>query len=256
MKANQIVNDVVDIFRRRKPEIMIGVGIASGILATGEAVVATFRAVPLIEQKKQELEKEKLSPAEIVRTAGFCYIPTAILTVLSVGCIVGGTAMNYRDTAALSAAYTLSESYLKEYKEYRDKVVEKIGEKKETDIRDAMAQERIDRNPVNNTEVIVTGKGETMCYDTISGRYFKSDIDTIRRTVYEFNKAMLEDGFISLNDFYYELGLRPIEMGDKLGWRAEDGYFDVRFSSVLSEENVPCLSIEFNVGPTLGYRNW
>lgn len=256
MKAKQIVHGLVDIFKRNKSEIMVGVGVASGLLATGEAVVATLRAQTLIEKKKAELETDKLAPVEVVKTVGFCYIPTIILSTLSVGCVIGGTAMSYRDTAVLSAAYTLSESYLKEYKDYRDRVVEKIGQKKETDIRDAMAQDRVDRNPVKSTEVIVTGRGETLCYESLTGRYFKSDIDTIKRTVYEFNKAMLDDGFICLNDFYYELGLPPVEMGDRLGWRVEDGYFDVRFSSVLSEENVPCLSIEFDVGPTLGYNRY
>ena len=32
-----------------------------------------------------------------------------------------------------------------------------------------------------NKEVIITSKGDTLCYDSVSGRYFKSDIGTIKK---------------------------------------------------------------------------
>ena len=48
-------------------------------------------------------------------------------------------------------------------------------------MRDAIAKDRIDKNPVSSREVIITEKGNTLCYDAVSGRYFKSDIDKLKR---------------------------------------------------------------------------
>ena len=42
-------------------------------------------------------------------------------------------------------------------------MVETIGEKKEQTVRDAVAKERLEKNPVENKEVIVTAKGDTLC---------------------------------------------------------------------------------------------
>ncbi|MFR8351429.1 MAG: DUF6353 family protein [Blautia obeum] len=44
-------------------------------------------------------------------------------------------------------------------------------------MKDAVAKDKVEKNPVVTREVIITEKGNTLCYDAISGRYFKSDIE-------------------------------------------------------------------------------
>ena len=44
-------------------------------------------------------------------------------------------------------------------KEYQDKVVATIGQKKEEKIRDEIAQDKLDGVPVEGREIIITGKG-------------------------------------------------------------------------------------------------
>lgn len=89
---------------------------------------------------------------------------------------------------------------------YQEKVVETIGEKKEQQIRDEVAKEQVAKNPVSKNEVIITGGGETLCYDSLSGRYFKSDIEKLRKAVNELNHTMVNDMCASLNDY----GATPI----------------------------------------------
>ena len=45
--------------------------------------------------------------------------------------------------------------------------------------------------------------------------------DTIKKIVNELNRRMLSESYISLNDFYYELGLSFTKMGDQLGWNVQ-----------------------------------
>ena len=113
--------------KKHSPEILTGIGIAGMITTTVMAVRATPKALILIEEKKDELEVDELTPKETIQAAWTCYIPAAAIGTVSVACLIGASSVNMRRRAALATAYTLSESALKEYQE---KVVETIGEKK------------------------------------------------------------------------------------------------------------------------------
>ena len=245
-----IAKSVRTAMKKHSPEILTGIGIAGMITTTVMAVKATPKALILIEEKKDELETDTLNGKEIVKAAWPCYIPAAVIGSISVFCLIGASSTNLRRNAALATAYTLSESTLKEYQE---KVVETIGEKKERDIREQVSKEKMIKNPVR--EVILTEKGgNTICYDVISGRYFKSDRDTISRVVNELNRQMRDEMYVTLNDFYYELGLDATKMGDDLGWNIDKGYIELAFSSHLDANGTPCLVIDYQVAPVYDYR--
>lgn len=245
-----IVRTVSASLKKRSPEILMGIGIAGMVTTTVLAVKATPKAVRLLEEKKEALDAEKLTPAETIKTAWTCYIPAAVTGTLSIACLLGSGSANARRISALAAAYQLSETTLTEY---RDKVVETIGPKKEQAVQDAIAKDKMEKNPVSKNEVIMTGKGETLCYDVLSGRYFKSDIEKIRHAVNEINFQMRNDMYVSLNDFYYELGLPNIKLGESLGWNIDRGYMDVQFGSHLNAEGTPCLVIAYPVPPQYGF---
>jgi hypothetical protein len=236
---------------KHSPEILTGIGIAGMVTTTVMAVRATPKALILIEDKKAENDVDKLTPVETIKATWTCYIPAAITGCLSIFCLIGASSVNARRNAALATAYTLSESALKEY---QGKVIETIGEKKEQSVRDAIAKDRIDKNPVSSREVIITEKGNTLCYDAISGRYFKSDIDKLKKAENELNRRMRDEMYISLNEFYYEIGLNPTKIGDDLGWNIDHGYIELNFSSQLTDDGNPCLVIDYQVTPRYEYN--
>lgn len=245
-----IAKSVRTAMKKHSPEILTGIGIAGMITTTIMAVRATPKALILIGDKKDELGKDELTKMETVKAAWPCYIPSALVGTASVLCLIGASSTNMRRNAALATAYTLSETTLKEYQE---KVVETIGEKKERDIREQVAKEKMIKNPVR--EVILTERGgNTICYDVISGRYFKSDRDTINRIVNELNRQMRDEMYVSLNDFYYELGLDGTKLGDDIGWNIYKGYIDINYSSHLDANGTPCLVIDYQVAPVYDYR--
>lgn len=240
--------------KKNAPGILTGLGIVAGIGATVFAIKATPKALELIEEKKDELQVDKLTPMETIKTVWKCYIPTVLSSVTSTACLIGASSVNARRNAALATAYSLSRTALTEYK---DKVIETVGEKKEKAIRDEVAKEKIERNPVSGHEVIITEKGPTLCYDGVFGRYFKSDIDTLKRAMNEMNRQMVcGDMYVSLNEFYDEIGLSHIEIGDRLGWNVDDGTIELEFSSQLAEDGTPCLVVGYNVSPKYGYSDY
>lgn len=246
-----ITKDVRKFASKRSPEILTGLGIAGMITTSVLAVKATPKALELIEEKKKEEWVDQLTPLEIVKVAWKPYIPAIVTCVVSTSCLIGASSVNAKRNAALATAYKLSETALSEYKE---KVIETIGEKKERVVRDKVAEERVKKNPVSKNEVIVTGNGKTLCFDPISGRYFMSSIETIKRAENELNKQMLHDisGYVSVNEFYDELGLDHISIGNELGWNT-DQLIDISFSSQLNDNGEPSVVLDYLVAPKRDY---
>ena len=244
---------------KHSPEILTGVGIAGMITTTVLAVKATPKALKLIEQEKEQVAKDfgtnsadtvKLSAGDVIKVTWKCYIPAAVTCATSVACLIGASSVNIRRNAALATAYKLSETALAEYKE---KVVETIGEKKEKAIRDALAKDKVEENPVATSNIIITGNGDTLCMDYYTRRHFKSDIDKIKKAVNELNRIMTYDHYVSLNDYYSKIGLEGVPQGDQMGWNLDMGLIEIHPSAQLDESGTPCLVISFEKDPKLGF---
>ena len=235
---------------KHSPEILTGIGIAGMITTTILAVKATPKALKTIEAKKTEENKEKLTAAETVKATWKYYIPAAITGVTSIACVIGASRVHTKRNAALATAYKLSETALVEY---REKVIETLGEKKEKMVREKIDKDRMEQNPVSKSQVIITDKGNTLCFDYHSGRYFKSDIDRIKKAVNELNRRMNIEMYVSLNDFYDELNLEHTSLGDELGWSLDDGLVEIDFSSQLADDGTPCVVMSYRVAPRRGY---
>lgn len=245
------VKSIKGVLERHAPEILTGIGVAGMVTTTILAVKATPKACLLINDRKDELEVEKLSATELVKTTWKCYIPAAVTCGASIACLVGASSVNYKRNAVLATAYKLSEAALSEYK---DAVIETIGEKKEQSVRDKVAEERLKKNSVSKSEVIVTGNGTTLCYDPVGNSYFKSNIQQIESAKNKLNSRMLSENYVSLNDFYDELGIGPTKLGDDLGWDIyKDGLVEIAFSSQLAEDGTPCLVMDYSVAPRYEY---
>ena len=234
---------------KHSPEILTGLGIAGMFGTTILAVKATPKALRLIEEKKKEKQVEKLTPMETIQTAGKCYIPACITCAVSTACLIGANSVQARRNAALAAAYTLSEKALTEYK---DKVVETIGEKKEEKVREEVVKERVKDRVINDNEIFVTERGETLFLDTITDRVFKSDIEFVKKAVNKINYNLTHDilGFVSLNEFYDELGLNHSAIGDSIGWRLDNGagLLEMGFYPEI-KDGKPVIALDYRVAP-------
>ena len=250
-KLSKLISNTKIWTREHSPGILLGIGVTGMITTTVLAVKATPRALDLIAFEKDELRVDKLTPVETVKATWKCYIPAAVLGTVSLSCIISANAVNSKWNAALAAAYKLSETA---FSEYREKVIETIGEKKEESVKDAVAKKKVSNKPAAKQEIILTGKGNTLCFDSISGRYFRSDIDKLRKVENELNKRMLQrENYISLTQFYDEIGLTSTSISDEIGWNVDNGLIDLYFSSQLADDGTPCLVIQYDNMPIYDY---
>lgn len=262
MKTNDIqktVRNLGHVMSKNSPTILTGLAVAGLVSTTVLAVKATPKALELIEEERlyreSESENGSVEPfnlKDFILLTWKCYIPATAMGVVTMACIISANSINLKRNAALASMYSLSEVALKEY---QAKVVETIGKNKEQKIKDDIKQDRINNNPVRESEIIVTGKGDTLCYDSLSGRYFKSDIEHIRRSLNKLARDMMSDMFISLNDVYYALDLSSTKLGDLVGWHVDDGLVEPEFGSLLTENGVPCLVLDFVDEPRYLFRD-
>lgn len=232
------------------PGILTAVGVTGMVTSIIFAVRATPKAMICIEEEKEKKQVETLDPISTVKATWKCYIPTVATAALSTVCIIEGCHVNARRNAALAAAYTLSDQA---FREYQQKVVETVGNKKEDEIRAEVAKDKVTSSCSKSSEVILTGKGQTLCYDSISGRKFRSDIERLKQAANELNRRMRYENYISLNEWYDEIDLDHLEpLGDDLGWHIDKGYIELEFSSILADEE-PCLFIGYRVQPKHNY---
>lgn len=246
---SKVLANTKKCFAKHRPEILIGIGIAGMITTTVLAVKGTTKAVRLLDARKEELETDKLSIKETVKTTWKCYIPTVTTCAASIGCIIGANSMHLKRNAALAAAYKFSETA---FNEYRNQVVKTIGEKKEKDIQHSVEKQKIDEHPASKSSVIITGDGKSLCYDIMNDRYFESSYDRLKKVENIVNRELILSDYISLNSVYDELGLKHIPSGDKLGWNTaflgKEG-LEICIDTHMTDDGRPCLSMRFSVPP-------
>lgn len=270
----RIIKNFKGIVSKNSPTILTGIAVTGLISTTIMGIKATPKAISVIDdyiycKYEQEVENSEkmsfsewlgvdiegyswndriktLSKKELVTLTWKLYLPTFAIGTITIICIVCANRISLRRNAALASIYGITEAA---FKEYQAKVVETIGKNKELKVRDDISADRVKRNPPGVNEVILTGRGPILCFDSLSGRYFKSDIEQIRRVVNELNRNLLSDMFLTLNELYYDLGLAGISLGDQMGWDIEKGMVEISFSTQLTEEGEPCLVLNYNVEP-------
>lgn len=253
MSAKDLMRKGVEVIGKNSPVILTGMAIA-GLAGTAFMVYrGTKKSVKSIEKECEKLDiaEEEMPAKDKAKLCWKNYIPAVTLGVVTTTCIIGANTVNTKRNAALAGAYILTKDALSEYQE---KVVNTIGESKSQKIADAIAQDHVTSNPLEEATIVETGDGQTLCFDRVSGRYFKSDMEKIRRVENDLNAMLLSSTWVSLNDAYFLLHIPDISIGDDLGWDLNaDGLIDFRISSCISGNDQPCLTINPSITPKYKY---
>jgi hypothetical protein len=259
MNGVKIIKTAKRFAKKNASKILLGLGIGLGGYAVYKSVTATAEALDILDEELVKTEPgavatpiqkipERFTMKDKVRLTWKCYIPAAVASVASVTCLISAGVMDERRIGALTTAVSMSESALREY---MAATVKTVGEKKERDIRDTIAKDKLEKSTYQENKVTFTGNGETLCYDALSGRYFRSCYDAIRRAENEVNKRIINgEDSLTLNDLYFAMGLDTIGLGDRIGWNVEDDIVSFVFSSQLAPSTgEPCLVIDHNKYP-------
>lgn len=252
------VSKIQAILKQNSPTILSGAAVAGVIVTavlTHKAARKSAHQIEVEETRRsmhndsehEPVENEVLDRKEKIKLTWKSYIPAVTAGAATVACIVWANQLGLRRNAALVAAYGILDAG---FREYKDQVVELLGEKKHNEVEDAVAVKRMDQNPptANNT-IIVKGGGDVRMYDMWGGRYFRSDIETVRQAVNVLNRDIIGGNmYAELNALYQLLGIPGTDGGDFVGWNV-DNLCDVGFTSHLADDGEPCIAMRFTIPP-------
>lgn len=249
----QQVNKAKFLLENHSTTILTGMGVGGTVVTAVLTGRASFKAAQLINEYEdsivlapEELPKN-ISKTEKVKLTWTLYLPPVAAGAMTVTCIIVANKISSKKIAALAVAGGISERALQEYKE---KVVAKLGERQDQKIRDEIAQDRVTNHPFDSRELIIAGTGEVLCYDMLTGRYFQSSVEEIKKAENEANHEMLNSMGVSLAEFHDKVGLPATPYTDSVGWCGPD-LIKVLFSTTMSQDQRPCIAVDFDRPPKL-----
>lgn len=245
-------NDCARLIKANAPAILT----ASACVGTVATAILTAKSTTLaIEKIADYCEANLRSPEDLSWKEKFSvsyrvYIPPAIAGVCTLVSIISANRIQYARGAAFALAYSGSEAA---FRRYREAVADVVKPKDVQKITSRVAEKSVKEagQPLSGT-VLVASSGDVLCYDVFSGRYFRSDIETIRRVENNINGQLNAECYASLNEFYAGLGLPPIAAGELVGW-SDPNSLSIEFGSQLTEKGEPVLTIDFLVSPKENY---
>ncbi len=228
---------LVGFLDKNSPAILttIGaIGSVTGAVLTGKAAVKSHyilkekherEAAEGINMKKHEQIFSDVSA--VAKT----FSPAVIVEVTAVGCIVGSYKIN---TKRLAAATALIAANKNEFKEYKNKVKELIGEEKEQKVEEAIIKDKVDEGnyipeDAEDLKRMLENSDLQRFYDPKTGRMFVSTKTKIREAVSDFNERFDQgEMWQSLNEFYGYLGLDYVDLGKQYQFTG-DRRLELRF---------------------------
>ena len=238
--------------RKASPTILTGLGVIGVVGTAVLSVRATPKALALIKVKKDELKTDKLTPQELVEATWKCYIPSALVGVSTIACVIGIGVLDRRNQAALTSAYAiLNESY----KQYRQAAKKVYGEDADNKIHAEMAKDAQVASydwgyQVYNMDMDPESE-QVLFYDLTSKKYFTTTMAAVLNAQYHVNRNLAIRGDCSLNEYLSFLGVEGIDKGDEMGWEISymveemDCYWlDFDNQKTTLEDGLECILID------------
>jgi len=247
MQVPNIVSNLSKFLTNNSPQVLTAVGVA-GVISTAILTgKASFRAADILRTDDPDYVLPFKTKVKLVWTL---YIPPLSVAAVTVTSIILANKIGAQRAAAVATALKISQET---FKEYRTKVVEKVGEKKERAYSDELAEERAKRVDIPQS-IIVPSAAKQRVFDQYSKRWFENTVNGLERAAININHNMIHHDAASLNDFYAEVGLDPVPYGERIGWDAMEK-LELIITSFLAEDGVPSVSVDFYTHPKDGYSS-
>lgn len=239
------------VLSANSPLILSGAAIAGTVVTTVLAGRAGYKAGYSIAMdeatagtKADETPQERRK--RITHATWKLYFSPAVTGVGTIAAIAAANKIGTNRAAALAAAYTITD---KAYSEYKDKVVDTLGDKKEqTEIHDKIMQDRMEASG-HRSALVVINNNDVLCYDAFSDRYFQSNMEDLKKAQNDTNYEIQHNLYVSLSEFYNRVGLPKTAFSDTIGWSNEGTGVDLQFSTVMTPDQRPALAFSFREDP-------
>lgn len=226
--------------KRNASTILTGLGCIGVVATTIMAVKATPKALRLIEEAETK-KGEKLTKWEKTRIAVPTYVPSVLIGLSTLACVVGSNILNQKAQASIISAYALLDQ---SYKDYRRKLKELYGKETDQEILNAIVIEKAEDQYISAEYFATNCDLSTeehsirpkIFYDEYSKRFFETTIEQVMTAEYHLNRNYVLRGYSVLNELYDFLGLEPTDAGSIMGWAPlDEGMYWIEFNHRKAE---------------------
>lgn len=172
----------------------------------------------VIEKQVNEIKKEKAK--DLIKL----YLPSGVVIISSLGCILCSHTILAKRYAALGAAYTTLDAC---FKEYRNSVVDKYGEEADKEIKYGLKTKKNKNGEVTyeSNDELVKKCNESSSYARIfdeSNPYWDETPGYnqmfIKQVLQNAQDKLHRVGIVYLNEVYKALGFKETKAGQVMGW--------------------------------------
>lgn len=240
------------LLHKNSPTILTGIAVAGTVTSTVMAIQVTPQAKELLDDIEEV--NGKLTWKDYLTIVKDFYIPTIVSETATIACIIASNRISAKRTAAIAAAHSIMETTLAKY---QNQILEEFGEDAAQKIAEKVDASYIRDNPVQEDMIIETHKGDSLCYDRLTGRYFRTDYSELKSAQNDLNYKLINEMFVPLNDLYEILGLDIVDeaVGDELGWSIARGQVEFRITADIASNGEPCFVLGFDIYPEHNYRS-
>lgn len=238
--------------KRNSSTILTCVGAVGVVTTSVMAVKETPKAIILLDEAKRE-KGEELTKTEAIAVAGPAYIPSILIGASTIACIFGANYLNERHQASLISAYALLDS---SYKDYKNKVIEMLGEEGHSEVRNAIAKDKYDESDIE------IEPEKELFYDEFSGQYFQATMEDVLNAEYQINRDIQTQGWATFGDFCDQVGMEDYDDGGVLGWskggnfaRYRQSWIDFAHTKSVLDDGLECTIITIWSEPYMDYEN-
>lgn len=235
-------NNIKNILKNNTSNILTAVGIVSFIGSTVAAIQATPKVMCVLVDEFGTIDIKNVEPKLLLKNTYKYYIPTMGLAIIGISSIVLANRVDAKQKAVLSSLYGLANTTLNQYK---SAILEEVGKNKASKIKEIVSQNKIDNSPIPIEYNAEYADGLDLCYDSLSGRYFLSNIEHLRRAQNDANFEMINSYSISLNELYDCIGISTSMLGSMVGWNTDCPIEMVFDTTVHKESGKPVLVMDF-----------
>lgn len=235
--------------KAHSPEILLIAGIAGAVGTVILACVGTRKLDTVLEESKQRIDEvhettvvdENDKPTSTSQKAlvkayaqtgldfAKIYGPAVVMGSLSIYCLLSSHRIMKDRNESLAAAYT---TVYTAFKQYRDRVTEKLGAEAEKEIRYAVEKKKVEEVTTDEDgkqkklkktiDIVTMPSGYARFFDECSREWVKDpymNLTFLRGKQAMLNNKLQSCGFVFLNEVYRELDMgEPSQEGQVVGW--------------------------------------
>lgn len=215
MNLKPIFRTILNWTKRNSTKILAG----GAIVAETLGFYFMHREAPIVRKKLDALP-EGAKWFDKVKAAGPVYLPAIGMLILSSGCIVGSVAMGERKAAIMASLYSASEASLRRLEK---KIAEEYGTEKVNELHEKAREEvAMENPPMEPDDIVCTGKGNQLCYEAMTGQWFRSSLPAIENDAAVFNKYLIGQCWADFNEWLTDgLGIERAKLADFVGFNLD-----------------------------------